>query len=257
MARIRTIKPEYFKNEQIAELPAMTRLLFIGLWTQADRAGRLEDRPKRIKAEIFPYDNIDIEKALNDLQSKGFIFRYKGNVNISDRVLPPEQPITELNCIQIVNFNKHQRIDRLNENESQLPEFQIIAPIDYKNTIDSLPIVQEGKGREGKGKETSLPQAAEKKTDWKPTEKEIESYQKFMAWLEENAPSVAKMEKKITIEQLFKLRGLLPNSTGGRYQISKQQVTEYILAIENNREYLKKYRSPYLCILAWHKRNQK
>ena len=58
-----------------------------------------------------------------------------------------------------------------------------------------------------------------------------------MAWLEDNAPSVAKMEKKITIEQLFKLRGLLPNSTGGRYQISKQQITEYILAIENNREY--------------------
>ncbi len=65
MARIRTIKPQFFLNEELAELPAMVRLLFIGLWTQADREGRLLDRPKRLKAEIFPYDNFDVEKGLH------------------------------------------------------------------------------------------------------------------------------------------------------------------------------------------------
>lgn len=159
MPRIRTIKPQFFLNEELAALPAMVRLLFIGLWTQADREGRLLDRPKRLKAEIFPYDNFDIEKGLTQLSDAGFIFRYKVNVNdkadvnISDRVsaarvLAPEQPITELALIQIINFSKHQKIDRINERESDLPE---INKIDYNKSIDSLPIVQEGKGREGKG----------------------------------------------------------------------------------------------------------
>ena len=147
MARIRTIKPEFFKNEQLAELPAMSRLLFIGLWTLADRAGRLEDRPKRIKADVFPYDNMDVEKALNDLQSKGFIIRYKGNANITDRILPPEQPTTELNCIEIINFLKHQKIDGYNEKPSLLPASQ---PQDLLKTIPSLVIDGEGKGRERK-----------------------------------------------------------------------------------------------------------
>ena len=49
MARARNIKPGFFKNEFLAEMPCEVRLLFIGLWTLADREGRLEDRPKRIK----------------------------------------------------------------------------------------------------------------------------------------------------------------------------------------------------------------
>ena len=54
--RARNIKPGFFKNDTLAELEFAARLLFIGLWGLADRAGRLEDRPKKIKAEVFPYD---------------------------------------------------------------------------------------------------------------------------------------------------------------------------------------------------------
>jgi len=46
MARTRSIKPAFFANEHLAELSAGTRLLFIGLWTIADKNGKLEDRPK-------------------------------------------------------------------------------------------------------------------------------------------------------------------------------------------------------------------
>ena len=60
MARARNIKPGLFSNEVIAELPAFDRLLFIGLWCLADREGRLEDRPKRIKMELFPLSLIHI-----------------------------------------------------------------------------------------------------------------------------------------------------------------------------------------------------
>ena len=55
MARARNIKPGFFKNEFLADLPFETRLLFIGLWTLADREGRLEDRPRKIKMELFAY----------------------------------------------------------------------------------------------------------------------------------------------------------------------------------------------------------
>ena len=61
MARARNIKPSFFTNEDLVELPFEDRLLFIGLWTLADREGRLEDRPKRIKMAVFPADNVDVD----------------------------------------------------------------------------------------------------------------------------------------------------------------------------------------------------
>jgi len=93
MARARNIKPAFFKNEKLVELPMATRLLFIGLWTLADREGRLEARPKRIKMEIFPGDSVDVDKALTELDAGGFIQRY--------------EVAGEL-YIQILAFGKHQ-----------------------------------------------------------------------------------------------------------------------------------------------------
>jgi len=80
--RTRHLKPGFFKNDKLAELSYETRLLFAGLWTLADRAGRLEDRPKRIDAEIFPYDKgLDVDRMLEELDRKDFIFRYILNGN--------------------------------------------------------------------------------------------------------------------------------------------------------------------------------
>lgn len=76
MARIRSLKPGFFTNEHLAELPFEARLCFAGLWTLADREGRLEDRPRRIKAALFPYDTIDIDRLLDGLASREFIVRY-------------------------------------------------------------------------------------------------------------------------------------------------------------------------------------
>lgn len=91
MPRARNIKPAFFKNELLVELPIEARLLFIGLWTLADREGRLENRPKRIKMEIFPADNFDIEQLLSLLASSGFLEIYNDKA-----------------YIQILNFKKHQ-----------------------------------------------------------------------------------------------------------------------------------------------------
>lgn len=74
--RARNIKPGFFDNEKLAELPALTRILYIGLWCYADREGRFEWRPKRIKANILPYDDCDIEEMLMSLHVMSFIDIY-------------------------------------------------------------------------------------------------------------------------------------------------------------------------------------
>lgn len=77
MARIRSIKPEFFLNDQLAPLPFQWRLLFIGLWTQADRNGRLEDRPLKLKAALFPNDDLDVNDGLCCLANEKLITRYE------------------------------------------------------------------------------------------------------------------------------------------------------------------------------------
>ena len=75
--RARNVKPGLFKNEVLATLSEKTRLLFVGLWCCADRDGRLEDRPSRIRAEVFPYDPKSIDENLAELTGHGFIERYR------------------------------------------------------------------------------------------------------------------------------------------------------------------------------------
>jgi hypothetical protein len=102
--RARNLKPGFFKNEELSELPPYARLLFAGLWLLADREGRLEDRPKRIKAELFPYETVQVEKLLDGLAAAGFIHRYGQT-----------QPL-----IWIPTFKAHQNPHK-NEKESELP----------------------------------------------------------------------------------------------------------------------------------------
>lgn len=83
MARARSIKPGLYKNEDLAECSIWARYVFPGLTTLADREGRLEDRPKRIKAELLPFDTQDMEPLLaelarkKDAQGNPFIIRYQ------------------------------------------------------------------------------------------------------------------------------------------------------------------------------------
>lgn len=77
MSRQRMIRPEFFTDADLLELPPLTRLLFIGLWTVADREGRLRDRPKNIKLAILPGDECDIDAMLDELQAIGSIRRYE------------------------------------------------------------------------------------------------------------------------------------------------------------------------------------
>lgn len=79
-ARIRTVKPEFFKHEDLFETELETglpvRLAYIGLWTQADREGRFEWRPRILKTDIMPYDEVDFSRVLDALSSRGLVVRY-------------------------------------------------------------------------------------------------------------------------------------------------------------------------------------
>jgi hypothetical protein len=77
MPRARNLKPGFFSNEDLAECSPWARLCFAGLWTLADREGRLEDRPKRIKGELFRFDAIEVEPLLQELARFKFIVRYE------------------------------------------------------------------------------------------------------------------------------------------------------------------------------------
>lgn len=79
MARTRNLKPSFFTNDLLAECEPMARLLFAGLWTLADRDGRLEYRPRRIKGALFPYDNCDVPMLVEQLASRGFVQVYRAN----------------------------------------------------------------------------------------------------------------------------------------------------------------------------------
>ncbi|MBK9427290.1 MAG: hypothetical protein IPN63_07860 [Gammaproteobacteria bacterium] len=134
--RIRTIKPDFFKHDKVSDLKPLARLLFISLWCLADRRGRLEDRPKRIKVECLPYDDCDVDALLWELHNAGFIDRYE---------------IEGLQIIEISSFEKHQRISgKEAESESDYPEKQEGSIREAPSTFSES---QERKGREGKGRE--------------------------------------------------------------------------------------------------------
>jgi len=75
--RSRNIKPGFFKNEEVADMPPLARILYQGLWCYADKEGRFEWRPKKIKAEILPYDEVDINELLDVITCHGFVITFK------------------------------------------------------------------------------------------------------------------------------------------------------------------------------------
>lgn len=124
MARARNIKPGFFKNYELADLGPVAQLLFAGLWCLADRKGRLEDKPRFIKAEVFPYYDADVNGELTQLERLGFVKRYM---------------VRGLPFISIVNFLKHQS-PHSTEKASELPgeeEADTAEPLPVRTTEDN------------------------------------------------------------------------------------------------------------------------
>lgn len=135
MARIRSIKPEFWSSAQVVECSVNARLLFIGLWNFCDDAGRTDDLPRQIKMKVFPGDDFtadDIHGFLSELAVNGLIIRYEADGK---------------RFLQVTGWH-HQKINR--PNPSKIPE-----PPDTSHGAITEPHPPEGKGKEEEGKTPS------------------------------------------------------------------------------------------------------
>jgi hypothetical protein len=134
MARIRTIKPEFFTSEDIVSLSPLARLFYVSLWCESDREGRFEWKPKTFKLRYLPGDECDIAELAKELTGAGLVEIYEAEGKT---------------YAQIPSFTKHQVINN-RESESSIP-----SPTSDASTTRKPRVKAEGKeGREGKeGKE--------------------------------------------------------------------------------------------------------
>lgn len=130
MARIRTIKPEFFTSEDVVALTPFARLLYIALWCEADKEGRMVWKPKTFKMRYFPADELVIDDLCEELLKSSLVVRYGDGF------------------AHIPTFTAHQHINP-RETASQLPEPTRHARVGTRQPRDSD--VQGG--REGKGRE--------------------------------------------------------------------------------------------------------
>lgn len=134
MGRIRTIKPEFFSSEDICSLSAFARLLYIALWCESDREGRLEWKPNTFKLRYFPGDSLDMAALCDELLQRNLVVLYGDGFA----------------CIP--KFSTHQHVNN-REAESKLPP---PLEVDACPTRDSRVTHAQG-GKERKGKEGVVP----------------------------------------------------------------------------------------------------
>jgi len=162
MARIRTVKPDFWTDEKVVELSMAARLTVIGSLNFADDNGNLERSAKKLKMQIFPADSIDCEPLIQEVIAQGMFNEYSVNGK---------------NYLHIKGFCKHQVINRPSKSNIPAPSFS--EESDATQAALTEPSLTEGKGKEGKGKEEDkdktphTPQgglpAVSKKREGKPT----------------------------------------------------------------------------------------
>jgi len=128
--RNRTIKPQFWVDEDLARLPRDARLLYIALWNVADDGGVFEYRPERLKAQLFPYDTIPLEELcswLDGLESLGKFIRFSNDGR---------------SFAFLVNFPRHQRIKKPSEFRFAKPPLSTIEhqwPLSGVAVVDDSP----------------------------------------------------------------------------------------------------------------------
>ena len=108
MARIRTIKPEFWADETVGSWDPWTRLAYIALWNEADDEGRFRSSPAYLKGRIFPYDSdVDMASIINSLRAHGKLSEYSCNGQRYG---------------VLTNFRTHQKINRPSASKLPKPE---------------------------------------------------------------------------------------------------------------------------------------
>jgi hypothetical protein len=116
MARIRCIKPEFWVSEQIAECSSNARLTFIGMWNFCDDQGVHPAKPKTLKAELYPMDDITAAQVgawVCELIQAGLVREFRASVD------------GEIYW-HVTGWGRHQKIDR--------PSYKHPSPPDQEST---------------------------------------------------------------------------------------------------------------------------
>lgn len=140
MARIRTIKPEFFRHEGLQDIEAENpgaycMLVFAGLWGHCDKAGRFEWRPRTLKLDILPFLSFDMAETLAILERAGQVRRYQ---------------VDGKEYGEIASFCVHQRISGKEAQEPEKHPEPIKEDIGKKRGSNGE--APETAGREGKGR---------------------------------------------------------------------------------------------------------
>lgn len=144
MARIRTIKPEFWMNEELAETSEASRLLAIGLLNHADDEGYFKAHVSLLKAAVFPLTDpsMTIHECLIELSNANYIRLFKGSDG--------------KDYGKVINFTEHQVVNRPKASKiSELETNNDSSLINHGKVSDESS--QERKGREGNGKDSSVP----------------------------------------------------------------------------------------------------
>jgi hypothetical protein len=164
MARIRTIKPEFFTSEDIVGLTPLARLFYVSLWCEADREGRLSWRSGTLKMRYLPGDDCDVDTVATELIDAGLIVLYEHDGKT---------------YAEIPTFKSHQVINN-REAESTIPARVHDASARVK--AEGRKEGREGKGKEGKEVDRS-PNGSRLPPDWVLPED-------WQAWAQQERPDL-------------------------------------------------------------------
>jgi hypothetical protein len=228
MARIRTIKPEFWDDEKIASLSYPCRLFFIGTWTQADDNGVIRGSAAILKSKIFPYDD---NLRVNEVQK--WI-----DALVKARMLVPVSYNGESYYV-IRTFHSHQKFDARYPNYLiDKEEFKTVYPPDVSpSSTQRVPNEyppREGEREEGKGNNTPLSPNGDIPPSGGAVPKNPETpFEKLSAKIRKELPNVAKLPQQLTEEQL--------NSLMQKY--NRGEIWDILCDMDNTTGLCKKYRN--------------
>lgn len=203
MARIRTIKPDFWTSEQIVECSTNARLLFVGMWNFCDDSGRHPASPKTLKARVFPGDSFtleEIQSMVDELSKQRLIETYE---------------TTEGQCYWQVTGWRHQKIDKPNPSAYPPPSECIRRSFDERSTIIHPRIGKDSKDSNGKDRTVVEPSTTEpavltfpcngEPSSWDLTQSQIDEWSSLfpqldilaesrnaLAWVKAKTPKTAR-----------------------------------------------------------------
>ena len=244
MARIRTIKPEFWEDEKIGKLPIPCRLFFIGCWNFADDFGVIKGNAALLKSQIFPYDEnlrvSEIKKWIDSL--------------VDARMLVPIIHAEE-SCYFIRTFRSHQILDKRYDKSYIGKEIakDLINRALNDNVVNTTSTPRDNdvfttteKEEEKEDKKESPNGDKKEAVASSPAPSNLD-FLKFNDWLKRKAPFCSNpknFSSQITEAEFLKLKE----------KYSGKQIADVIEQIENRKDLRKRYTNLYRTVLNWAKK---